>query len=253
MRTVRWLAWSVGILFLLGTAFRLVDVLNLYATPPELSGPLNMVEHRLAIQEYRVAIWPIFFLSNLSFGVAFVAIAGLGLALASWLASGDSRRIYIITSLGVAGVLGAVAQLILVGAIQVTIDLAYCDCGFKETEIVSQIWAQMLAEGASNWLFNGALVLAAIGVLAVNAAFRGRMPAAWDIVSWLTAIGTIASVVVGVFHLGEDLGLYLLFAVSGVLVPIWTIWLGFSLRIEPDSGPVASAEAFDSGAGDRLG
>ena len=244
MRTVRWLAWSVGILFLLGTALQLVDLLNLYATPPEPSGPLNMVEQRLAGQEYRVAIWPIFFLTNLSFGVAFVAIAGLGLALASWLASGDPQRIVIQTSLGVAGVLGAVAQLILIGATQVTVDLAYCDCGFKETEIVSQIWAQMLADGASNWLLNGALVLAAIGVLAVDVAFRARMPVAWDIVSWLTAIGTFASIVVGVLHLGGELGLYLLLAVSGVLVPIWTIWMGLSLRGEPDSQPKADTEAF---------
>jgi hypothetical protein len=244
MTTVRWLAWSVGILFLLGTALHLIDLLNLYATPPEPSSPLNMVEQRLAGQAYRVAIWPIYFLTNLSFGVAFVAIAGLGLALASWLASGDPQRIVIQTSLGVAGVLGAVAQLILIGATQVTIDLAYCDCGFKETEIVSQIWAQMLAEGASNWLFLGALVLAAIGVLAVDVAFRARMPAAWDIVSWLTAIGTFASVVVGVLRLGGELGLYLGLAVSGVLVPIWTIWLGLSLRGEPDSQPKAGTEAF---------
>jgi hypothetical protein len=242
MRTVRWLAWSVGVLFLLGTALQLVDMLNLYATPPELSGPLNMVEHRLATQEYRAAIWPIFLLSNLSFGVAFVAVAGLGLALA-WLASGDPRRVVIPTSLGVAGVLGAVAQLILIGATQVTVDLAYCDCGFKETEIVSQIWAQMLADGASNWLLNGALVLAAIGVLAVDAAFRSRMPEAWDIVSWLTAIGSIASAVVGVLHLGDELGRYLLLVVSGVLVPIWTIWLGASLRRGADSELKAGAEA----------
>ena len=243
MRTLRWLAWTVGILFLLGTALQLVDLLNLYATPPEPSSPLNMVEQRLAGQGYRIAIWPIFFLRNLSFGVAFVALVGLGLALASLLASGDSRRILIPTMFGVAGVLGAVAQFILIGAAQVTVDTPYCDCGFKETEIVAQIWGQMLAEGASNWLLSGALVLAAIGVLAVDAAFRRRMPAAWDVVSWLTAIGTIASVVVGVFQLGYELGQYLLLFVSGVLVPIWTIWLGASLRGGADSEPEAGAEA----------
>jgi len=243
MRTIRWLAWTVGILFLLGTALQLVDLLNLYATPPEPSGPLNMVEQRIAGQPYRVAIWPIFFLGNLSFGIAFVALVGLGLALASLLASGDSRRIVIPTAFGVAGVLGAVAQLILIGVAQVTVDNAYCDCGFKETEIVAQIWGQMLAEGASNWLLNGALVLAAIGVLAVDAAFRRRMPAAWDIVSWLTAVVSIATVVVFGLQVGEELGLYLLLFVSGVLVPIWTIWLGASLRGGADSEPEAGAEA----------
>jgi hypothetical protein len=253
VRTVRWLAWTVGILFLLGTALQLVDQLNLYATPPEPSGTLNMVEFRLFVQPYRVAIWPIFFLNNLSFGIAFVALAGLGVALASWLASGDQRRIAIATSLAVGGVLGAVGQLILIGATQVTIDTAYCDCGFKETEIVAQIWGQMLVEGASNWLLNGALVLAGIGVLAVDAAFRRRMPAAWDVLSWLTAIVSIATVVVFFLQVGEDLGRYLLLFLSGILVPIWTIWLGFSLRGGPDAVSAAATAAAGSGADDRPG
>jgi hypothetical protein len=240
MRTVRWLAWSVGLLFLIGTGFHLVDLLNLVATPPDTS-VLNMVEGRLAGQPYRVAIWPIFFLSNLLIGVAFVALSGLGLALVRWLATDDPRRVIIVTSLGVAGVLGAVGQLILIGAAQVTVDLAYCDCGFKETEVVSQIWAQMLAEGASSWLVNGAAVLAGIGVLAVDSSFRGRMPTAWDVVSWLTAIGLFATVVVGLLRPEDDLGLYLQLLVSGGLVPIWTIWLGASLRVEPNQQAEADA------------
>ena len=243
MKTVRWLAWSVGITFLIGTALQLVDIQNLYATPPAVPDTLNMVERRLAIQDYRVAIWPIFFLGNLSFGVGFVALAGLGLALASGLARGTARRIAITASFVVGGVLGAVAQLVVIGAAQATVDIAYCDCGFKETEIVSQIWAQMVVEGASNWLLNGAAVLAAIGVLAVDASFRRRMPAAWSIVSWLTAIGLVATVVVGVLQLGEDLGLYLFLVVSGVLVPIWSIWLGASLRGAPAVEPEAGSEA----------
>jgi hypothetical protein len=218
----------VGVLFLIGTALQLVDLLNLYATPPD-TGAANMVEQRLAVQGYRVAIWPIFFLDNLSVGMGFVALTGLGVALAALLAPPDTRRIAIAVSLGVGGILGAVGQLILIGATQVTIDLAYCDCGFKETEIVSQIWGQMLLEGARNWLVNGAGVLAAVGIVVVDAAFRARLPAAWSILSWLTAAGLIATVVVGVLGVGGDLGLYLLLIVSGVLVPLWTIWLGASI------------------------
>jgi hypothetical protein len=230
MRTARWLAWLVGVLFLIGTALQLIDFLNLYATPPDIPETTTMVDARLATYDYRRAIWPVFFLSNLSFGVGFVALTGLGLALASRLSSGDERRIAIATSLGVAGILGAVGQLILIGATQVTIDIAYCDCGFKETEVVSQIWAQMLANGASQWLVNGAAVLGAIGILAVDASFRRHMPAAWDIVSWLTATALIAAVLVPQFSLGpEELAFWLQVVASGVLVPIWAIWLGLSL------------------------
>jgi hypothetical protein len=238
MRTVRWLAFSVGVLFLVGTALQLVDFLNLYATPPP-PAPLNMVEQRLAVQDYRIAIWPIFALGNFAFAVGFVALAGLGLALASRLGSGDSQRIVILTSLGVAGILGAVGQFILIGAAQVTVDLSYCDCGFKNEEIVSQIWGQMLIEGGTRWLVNAASVLAAIGIVAVDVSFRRRMPAAWDIVSWLTAIGLIATVVVGFLTVEGDLPFYLQVFVAGVLVPIWAIWLGVSLRDDPEPDAAA--------------
>jgi hypothetical protein len=235
MRTVRWLAWSVGVLFLIGTALQLVDFYNLYATPPQV-GPVNMVESRLAVQDYRAAIWPIFALGNFAFAVGFVALAGLGIALAARLWSDDSQRIVLLTSLGVAGVLGAVGQFMVIGAAQVTIDMAYCDCGFKNEEIVSQIWGQMLIEGAASWLINAASVLAAIGIVAADMAFRRRMPAAWDIVSWVTAIGLIATVVVGFLDLQGDTGFWLQVFVAGVLVPIWTIWLGASLQANPEPG-----------------
>ena len=190
MTPVRWLAWTVGALFLIGTALQLVDTLNLYVTPPDTGAP-SMVAQRLASQDYRIAIWPVFALNNLSFGIAFVAITGLGLALAALLATGDTRRIAIMTTVGIAGILGAVGQLILLGATQVTIDIAYCDCGFKETEIVAQIWAQMLANGASQALVDAASILAAIGIFVIASTFRRDMPGAWEIWSWVTATALI--------------------------------------------------------------
>jgi hypothetical protein len=242
MRILRWLAWSVGVLFLIGTAVQLVEFLNLYATPPPPQ-PINMVEQRLAVQDYRMTIWPLFALGNFAFALGFVALAGLGLALAARLADVDSQRIVILTSFGVAGVLGAVGQFIVIGVAQVTIDTLYCDCGFKNEEIVSQIWGQMLIEGGTRWLINAASVLAAIGIVGVDVAFRRRMPAAWDIASWVTAIGLIATVVVGFLSVEGDLPFYLQVLVAGVLVPIWTIWLGASLRDDAEEEPGIGAEA----------
>lgn len=243
MRTLRWLALAVGVLFLIGSVLRLVDMLNLWATPPA-QAPTNMVEGRLAAQDYRMAIWPIFMLTNLAFGVGFMALAGLGAALASRLGSADPRRVGILTTFAVGGVIGAVGQLMIIGAAQVTVEQAYCDCGFKDTEIVSQIWGQMLIEGSSQWLINSAAVLAAIGIVVVDLAFRRRMPAGWDIMSGLTVIGLIATVVVGFFSLGsDDFGLYLLLLVTGVLVPIWAIWLGLAWREDARSEPDVAAEA----------
>lgn len=242
-RTVRWLAWSVGILFVLGTILQLVDFLNLYATPPEFQPEWTMVDARLATFDYRVAIWPVFFLANLSFGAGFVALTGLGFALALWLTGQDQRRVAIATSLGVAGILGAVGQLVIIGAAKATVDIAYCDCGFKETEIVSQIWAQMIAERAAFWLINGATVLAAIGIFAVDAAFRDQIPAPLWLVSWITAFGLIIAVVVPQFNIGPDeVSFWLQIVLSGVLIPIWAIWLGLSLAPRGAADTAAPAE-----------
>jgi hypothetical protein len=115
-----------------------------------------MVEGALAAQDYRSAIWPLFAWATLAFAVGFVALVGLGLALASRVAGADPQRIVILMSFAVCRSLGAVGQLIVIGAAQVTFDQAYCDCGFKNEEIVSQIWGQMLLEGASGWLVSSA-------------------------------------------------------------------------------------------------
>jgi hypothetical protein len=240
MRLVRWLAWSVGVLFLIGAVLQLGDYFNLFTTPPDIPESLNMVDFRLAVQEYRVASWPIFLLSNLATGVGFMVVTALGLALAGYTASGSPHRVGIAAGLGMAGILGAVAQLLIIGVTQPTIDSAYCDCGFKEIEIVAQIWGQQLAESASRWLTNAALVLAAIGVASAGTAFRDRMPASWNIFSWLTAIGLLVAVGIPFLQINPDLDLWVLAIVAGVMVPIWAIWLGASFRPDVDIEPAAA-------------
>ena len=80
-------------------------------------------------------------------------------------------------------------------------------------------------------------MLAAIGVATAGTAFRARMPASWNIFSWLTAIGMIAAVAIPFLQINPDLDFWLLVAVAGVMVPVWTFWLGVSLRAgdEPEA------------------
>ena len=226
MRPVRWLAWTVGVLFLIGTALQLVDTLNLYVTPPD-TGAASIVQQRLASQDYRVAIWPIFALNNLSFGIAFVAISALGFALAAVLATGDTRRITLVTTLGIGGVLGAVGQLILLGATQVTIDIAYCDCGFKETEIVAQQWAGIVASDISDWLNRVAGVVLAIGLYALVQDAGARIPSRLRGWTLITAVALVlASVVATISPPGLDEIVNVLTSLIGaVLIPVWAVWL----------------------------
>jgi hypothetical protein len=108
---------------------------------------------------------------------------------------------------------------------------------------VSQIWAQMIAEGAAFWLINGASLLAAAGVAIAISAFPGRISAGLNILGWIAVLGLIGTVIVPQLSLGpEEFGLWLQLVVVGALVPIWAIWLGMSMRGGPasEAAPAAS-------------
>ena len=225
---VRRLGVTAAILFFVATVLLLVDRLNLVYRPPDIPETSNLVDRMVAQIPYRHDIWPIFFASNFLFGVGFVVFAGLALVLASRIEAADPSRHLLLWTLGTAGLLGAVAQLVLVGAVHVTIDNPYCDCGFRDTEIVSQLWAQMLVEGAHLWLINGASLLAAGGAAIAGRVFAGRgMPQTWSVLSYLLAGLLVLAVVLGL--IGQfDAAEWLSVAVTGIVIPAWALWLGLS-------------------------
>ncbi len=229
---LRGLAVAAGALFFAATLFLLADRLNVIYTPPDIPQSANLVERLLAQIPYRQSIWPIFFATNVLLGAGFAVLVGLAVTLAARLAPTDGRRYLLLWTLATGGVLGVVGSLILVGAVQATIDIPYCDCGFKETELVSQAWAQMLIEGAVRWLINGASLLSAAGAVVAGQAFRGRgMPPAWTLLSYALGGLVVINVVAGVLGLG-DASDWLTVALTGIVLPIWALWLG--LRFEED-------------------
>ena len=66
-----------------------------------------------------------------------------------------------------------------------------------------------------------------------------------NIFSWLTAVGMVAAVGDPLLRINPDLDLWFLAAVAGVIVPIWTFWLGASLRAgdEPETEEPSPATA----------
>jgi hypothetical protein len=119
-----------------------------------------------------------------------------------------------------------VAQGLLLGAVKATIDLNYCDCGFKNEEIVSQVWALMLAQSASTMLVYVVALLAAAAVIVAARTFAGReMPATWAWLSYLTAALLALNVALSFANVGE-VSDWLTLASIGILVPIWAAWLG---------------------------
>jgi hypothetical protein len=225
---LRILATAVGILFLAATLFRLVDMLNLIAQPPAGSDTANLVERVEAAIPYRQSIWPVFFATNSLLAFGFVALAGLGISLARQVVRTDDRGTTLLWAFVVAGVLGAVGQIVLVGAVKVSIDVPYCDCGFKNEEIVSQVWAEMVVQGATDVLIQVAALMAAVGIVASAILFGGRaMPSGWRALSYVVAAVVVLTAVLGIIGVGglDDVTLWLTALLTGVLIPVWAVWL----------------------------
>ena len=233
---LRILAAAVGLLFLAGTVFQLLDRFDLIAQPPAGLDAANLVDRRLALVPYRQAIWPVFLLENGLIALGFLALTGVGIALARRVSRTDDRGTVVLWTLVTAGLLGGVGQLVLLGGVKATIDIAYCDCGFKEQEVVSQIWAQMVVEGAGEFVVKVAALFAAAGVVVAARLYGGRsMPDGWALLSYLLAAVVVLTAILAFVGLDSlfDVARWLTTLLTGVLIPVWALWLAARFS-EPD-------------------
>ena len=220
------LSWIVAIAFILATALLYVDRLNLVATPPDLPEG-NLVDRVLGGADYRQAIWPIFLWTNLLFGLGFVASVAFAFAVAA------ARR-GLATFLGLAatgGIIAAIASIIPIGAVNAGVWLQYCDCGFKETEIVSQVWAQMVALDISTWLNRLASIVLAAGLVALARDAGSLLSSNVRTLTYILAVALVLVPFLGITELTEPTVEELVSALTGlVLVPLWAVALGRSVE-----------------------
>jgi hypothetical protein len=138
-------------------------------------------------------------------------------------------------------------MLALAGAVGVTAELAniavgaaanpfYCDCGYKNEEVVGLNQALSVGWNMVNWLGIGATALVAVGV-----ALAGRLvevSAMWRNLSMLIALLIFVAVVIRVAGSLVFIAAFDPFQVSdlivavtaGILVPIWAILLARGAR-----------------------
>jgi hypothetical protein len=223
------------------TIFQLADQLNLIYQPPATPDSANLVERVTALIPYRQQVWPIYFLANALLGLGFLLLVGLALALGARAARSDDRRHLVVWTLALAGIIGGIAQLTLVGAVKASIDIPYCDCGFKDQEIVSQVWAEMVVQTASQVMVYAAALLAAGGLAAAATTFRTVMPVGWQTLSYLGAALLVLAVILGWADLGGDATNWLTAAISGLVIPAWAIWLGRALPAPAQDGESAAS------------
>jgi hypothetical protein len=238
---VRVLSWIVAASFILATALVYVDQFNLFATPPNLPESTNMVDRTIGLNAYFRTIWPLFLWTNLLFGIGFLAVVAFAANVAS--RAGIPSGVPTFKSLMAAGgVIGAIASIIPSGAAEAKVFVQYCDCGFKETEIVSQLWAQMVAEDVANWFLRVAGAVLAIALIALVREAGALVTSTLRTWTYLTAAAlALAALLATTESLSPD-AVGLLQAIIGViLIPVWAVWLGRA--VDGASGAPVAASA----------
>ena len=221
------LSWVVAIAFILGTALTYVDRLNLVATPPQLPESQNLVDRMLGLADYRQAIWPVFLWTNLLFAIGFVAsVAFVANVAAAW---GGLPTFLALAITG--GVIAAIASIIPLGAVNASVWQLYCDCGFKETEIVAGVWAQQVAESVGFWLGRGGSIILAIALIALVREGGALVSSTLRLWTYLTALALVVVPLLGITEITGDPAIeqWISLLTGAVLVPVWAIWLGRSI------------------------
>jgi hypothetical protein len=225
------LSWVVALAFVLGSALVLLDQLNVFATPPNLPESTNLVDRMLGLAAYRQAIWPVFLWENILFAVGFVAAVAFAWSIAA--ASGGTRALPVFTAMATAGgIIAAIASIIPIGAVEASVWQLYCDCGFKETEVVAGVWAQQVAEALGTWLNRGGSIILAAALIALVREGRAFVTPTLRIWTYLTAIALVLWPLLGITEvLGDPAGeQWVTLIVGAVLVPVWAVWLGRSVE-----------------------
>lgn len=231
------LSWVIAVALIAGTALVYVDRLNLYATPPDLPNA-NLVDRVLGTLTYRQAIWPVFFWEFFLFAVAFAASVAFAFNVASAARTRDGLPTFK-SLVAVGGVLGAVSAIIPIGSVNAAVWLGYCDCGYKETEIVSQVWAQMVTQDVGDWLNRFAWLLLAAGLFALTREAPSLLSPALRTLTQIGAILLLATPLVQIIEIGPPEVADLLNTVAAVVIAVWAVWLGRAV----DSTPMEAVPA----------
>ena len=235
----RVLGWVIGIGLFVGAIIRVALSFELLGSPPEPPTD-DFVDRMLTIYTFATSQWPIEFTSFAAFAIGFAGLAMLGPVLGRLASEDDARRgLVAVAFLGLGG-LGLAAQLIPIGALPQLTFPQLCECGLREHEVMAREVVNGTIFGVQLWLIIGALVLAAPGVwLAGSLGADAGMPRAWR---WLSVLIALASIVLAVLAVLQAFPFdqYVLGLTSGILVPIWAIWLASRSReVFGDEAPAA--------------
>jgi hypothetical protein len=223
-RLARVLGWLVAIpLFAAGVITTLLEF-DITASPPAKTAPNDLLEGTLASFQNQSDRWPQQISSLILFTVGFVALIGLVALLRSAARRDDPWMLLGTLAVGVGAGIGAVGQLLFLGAKQVGIDPHYCDCARAAEQIISRGQTLDMIDNAQRWLLIGTLALASVGLLLI---WRGASNHALFSPTWRGLTLAIALVMaVGVIAMVAELDILSdVFTAVGaaILTPIWAV------------------------------
>jgi hypothetical protein len=218
------LGWLVAIpLFLAGVITALLQF-DITASPPRKTPPNDLLEGTLAFFQNESDRWPQELAALLLFTLGFVALIGLVALLRSSAGRDDPWMLLGTLAIGVGAGIGAVTELLYLGAKQVGIDPHYCDCARATEQIISRGEFLNLLDNAQRWLLVGTLVLAAAGLLLLwrAAGGRGLFTPAWRGLTLALALVMAVAVVTLVADADTLSGIFTGIA-AAILTPVWAV------------------------------
>jgi hypothetical protein len=214
------LGWVAAITLVVATLLTVVLRFNLTGEPPLRAEGADFVDFIVTRVTFDRDRLPLDLGASLLFATAFLALAGVGSLLGPVVRDADRGRV-LAAAFVVAGVLGAAAQLIHVGAAAVASDPTICDCGYRAEEIIGRLQAMHVADGERIWLTHGAFVAGSIGFFLAAAL---RWGSSWRFLSIAIGGMLLLAVVVEVIGL-ETVPEVLVLATVGLLIPAWAVIL----------------------------
>ena len=223
-RLARILGWLAAIsLFAAGVITALLQS-DITASPPRKTTPNDLLEGTLAFFQNESDRWPQEVASLILFTVGLLALIGLVALLGNAVGRDDPWMLLGTLAVGVGAAIGAVSQLLFLGAKEVAIDPHYCDCARAAEQIIGRGQALGMIDNAQRWLLVGTLVLASAGLFLIwrGASNRGLFSPTWR--GLTLAIALVMAV--GVITMAADVGdLSDVVAAIGVaiLTPVWAV------------------------------
>jgi hypothetical protein len=231
------LAWLVAIpLFAAGVITTLLEF-DITASPPAKTAPNDLLEGTLAFFQNESDRWPQELASLLLFTVGFLALIGLVALLRNAVSRDDPWIVLGTLAVGVGAGIGAVGQLLYLGAKEIGIDPHYCDCARAAEQIISRGQVLGMLDNAQRWLLVGTLFLASAGLLLIwrGTSNRGSFGQTWRGLTLTLALVMALAVITAVADV-DVLSDVLTAIAAAILTPIWAVMTARGL-------PAASKEA----------